>query len=181
MTRPDESFVGQPIRALQTMLRTIAQTDLRQLSVVPDGVYTSQTADAVRSFQENNALPATGTADQATWEKIVEAYRPARTEAMAAQPIFITLNPGQTFRRGDRHHHISLVQAMLQLMGKVYPQFPDVGLTGSFDAATEEAVLMLQQLSNLTPTGVLDKMTWKHLVLQHALAADRMERMGETL
>jgi len=175
--KPDDSFVAQPIRALQTMLRTIAQVDADQINVIPDGVYSQQTADAVRSFQENKGLPPTGTADQATWERIVEAYRPARTETMPAQPIFITLNPGQTFRRGDTHHHINLVQAMLYLISQVYPQFPSVSLTGQFDAPTEEAIVLLQQLSNLPPNGILDKTTWKHLVLQHALASDILERM----
>lgn len=177
MIRPDESFVGQPIRALQTMLRTIAQVDGEQINVIPDGVYSNQTADAVRSFQENNDLPPTGTADQATWEKIVQAYRPARTEVLPAEPIFITLNPGQTFQRGDRHHHMNLVQAMLILLSQVYPQFPALSLTGQFDGPTEEAVRMLQQYSNLPASGILDKTTWKHLVLQHALASDILERM----
>lgn len=179
--RPEESFVGQPIRALQTMLRTIAQTDPEQINVIPDGVYSGQTADAVRSFQENKGLPPTGTADQATWDKIVEAYRPARTEAAPAEPIYITLNPGQTFRQGDRHHHINLIQAMLYLLNQVYPQFPSVNITGVYDAETEAAVLLLQQLSNLPANGILDKTTWKHLVLHHALAADRLGRRADPL
>lgn len=173
--RPEESFVGQPIRALQTMLRTIAQSDPNQISVIPDGVYSQQTADAVRSFQENRGLPPTGTADQNTWEQIAEAYRPARVEALPAEPVYINLNPGQSFQRGDRHHHISLIQAMLQLLSRVYLQFPQLALTGEFDGPTEDAVLLLQELSGLPANGILDKNTWKHLVLHHALAADRLE------
>jgi len=175
MMRPDESFVGQPIRALQTMLRTIAQVDENQINVIPDGVYSQQTADAVRSFQENMGLAPTGTVDQNTWEKIVETYRPARTEVYPAEPVYINLNPGKSFRRGDRHHHISLIQAMLQLLSRVYSQFPDLALTGEFDAPTEKAVTLLQDLSGLPVNGILDKITWKHLVLHHALAADALE------
>ena len=175
--RPDDSFVGQPIRALQTMLRTIAQVDPDQINVIPDGVYSGQTTDAVRSFQENQGLPPTGTADQTTWEKIVEAYKPARTETMPGEPVYVTLNPGQTFRRGDEHHYMNLVQAMLKLLSQVYREFPVVALTGVFDAPTEEAVVYFQRLSNLPANGILDKTTWKHLVLQHALAADVLERM----
>ena len=174
--RPDESFVGQPIRALQTMLRTIAQVDPMQINVIPDGVYTQQTADAVRSFQENRGLPPTGTADQTTWDRIVEAYRPARTEVMPAEPVYITLNPGQTFRPGDRHHHLNLVQAMLYLLSEVYEDFPALAMTGQLDGPTEEAIRLLQQLSGLPVNGILDKTTWKHLVLHHALAADILQR-----
>lgn len=174
--KPGESFVGQPIRSLQTMLRTIAQIDPRQITVIPDGVYTSQTADAVRSFQENNSLPPTGVADQDTWDRIVEAYRPARIETEPAEPIFITLNPGQTFRPGDRHHHMNLVQAMLALLAQAYPSFPGVSFTGTLDAETEQAIRTLQALSGLDVTGILDKQTWKELVSHHAAAADRLER-----
>lgn len=174
--KPGESFVGQPIRSLQTMLRTIAQTDPNQITVVPDGVYTNQTADAVRSFQENHDLPVTGSANQDTWDRIVAAYRPARIETSAAEPIFITLNPGQTFGPGDRHHHINLVQAMLLLLSEAYPDFPTVSFTGYYDSQTEQAIRTLQILSGLAPTGILDKQTWKELVLHHGAAADRLER-----
>ena len=174
--KPGESFVGQPIRSLQTMLRTIAQVDPNQITVIPDGVYTSQTADAVRSFQENNGIPATGVANQDTWDRIVAAYRPAMIETSPAEPVFITLNPGQTFSPGQRHHHINLVQAMLVLLAQAYPGFPLVAFTGVFDPQTEEAIRTLQILSGLDPTGVLDKQTWKELVLHHGAAADRLER-----
>ena len=174
--KPGESFVGQPIRSLQTMLRTIAQVDPNQISVIPDGVYSSQTTDAVRSFQENNGISPTGNVDQNTWERIVEAYRPAQIETDPAQPIYINLNPGQSFQRGDRHHHLTLVQAMLALMAQVYTNFPAVVLSGIFDEATESAIRFLQTLSGLPITGILDKQTWKHLVLHHAQAANQLDQ-----
>ena len=49
--RPGESFVGQPIRSLQTMLRVLAQYDGKYASVVPDGIYGPQTMAAVAHFQ----------------------------------------------------------------------------------------------------------------------------------
>jgi len=174
--KPAESFIGQPIRSLQTMLRTIAQIDPNQISVIPDGVYNSQTVDAVRSFQENNGLPVTGVTDQDTWDRIVNAYRPARIETEPAQPVYITLNPGQSFGPGDRHHHIHLIQAMLDLLAQAHPGFPKVSFNGYYDPQTEQAVRMLQQLSGLEPTGILDKRTWKELVLHYTNSADRLER-----
>lgn len=173
--RPDESFVGQPIRSLQTMLRTIAQTDPRQVSVIPDGVYSPQTTEAVRSFQENNGLESTGAADQDTWERIVEAFKPANVEVSPAQPIYISLNPGQTFAPGDRHHHLTLVQAMLNLLTDVWKDIPKVGYSGILDGETEAALRYFQRLSQLPVTGVLDKNTWKHLVLHHANAANILD------
>ena len=37
--RPSESFLGQPIRSLQTMLRVIAENDPSHVRIVPDGIY----------------------------------------------------------------------------------------------------------------------------------------------
>ena len=45
--RPLSSFVGQPIRSLQTMLRVIAEDDPTHLRIVPDGIYGPETAAAI--------------------------------------------------------------------------------------------------------------------------------------
>ena len=37
--RPDSSFVEQPVRSLQTMLRVIAMDDSRYQNIIPDGIY----------------------------------------------------------------------------------------------------------------------------------------------
>ena len=75
--RPPESFVGQPIRSLQTMLRVIAEDDKGYITVVPDGIYGSTTMQAVSSFQRQHGLPVTGITDQATWETIEAENQPA--------------------------------------------------------------------------------------------------------
>lgn len=174
--KPGESFVGQPIRSLQTMLRTIAQVDPEQPSVIPDGVYAQQTADAVKAFQRNNGLEPTGVADQNTWDLIVEAYKPAQVETQPSEAIYITLNPGQVFEKGDRHPHMYLTQAMLTVLGEAYPGFPVPVINGVLDELTAESLAALQMLSDLPVTGNLDKQTWRHLVLHHAQASDRLNR-----
>ena len=75
--RPPESFVSQPVRSLQTMLRILAEHDDRYETVVPDGVYSPQTMRAVAQFQQNHGIPVTGVTDQRTWEEIVARYEPA--------------------------------------------------------------------------------------------------------
>ena len=179
--KPEESFIGQPIRALQTMLRAIAQFEEAQPNVIPDGVYGNQTAESVSAFQRNNGLPITGDADLDTWEAIVRAYRPLQTELAPAEPIYITLNPGKIFIRGDRHPHINLLQAMLINLGLEYDNFPRVTVTGIFDDPTADALVFFQDRSGLPATGNLDKSTWKHLVLQHALTTDRTNRKYEEI
>ena len=50
------NYVGQPIRSLQTMLRTLAHADETLLKLVPDGIYGPNTVQAVREFQRQNDL-----------------------------------------------------------------------------------------------------------------------------
>ena len=45
--RPPESFIGQPIRSLQTMLRVLHEDDPSHPVVIPDGIYGSQTMGAL--------------------------------------------------------------------------------------------------------------------------------------
>ena len=99
--RPDETFVGAPVRNLQTMLRYIAKQDSSYENVIPDGIYGAQTASAVSTFQRRNNLPITGVADLNTWEAIQQAYATARVQIDNAYPLQIILNPNQVIRRGE--------------------------------------------------------------------------------
>ena len=110
--RPNESFVEQPIRSLQTMLRVIAEDDNRLPNLVPDGIYGPSTMRSVSTFQRLFDLPVTGVTDQSTWDKIVAVYEPALIRVDKAEPIEIILEPGQVFRIGDSNAYIYLLQSI---------------------------------------------------------------------
>lgn len=173
--KPAESFVNQPVRSLQTMLRTIASIEPQQVNVIPDGIYGPQTAQAVRSFQRRMGLPVTGTVDQATHAGIVREYERAWIEADRAQPVPVTLDPGQVIRRGETHHLLYLVQSMLTVLHMLVPRIPKPEHTGVLDPETVESLSQFQAYAGLPPTGELDKRTWKNLALHYALAADWLE------
>lgn len=177
--KPTESFVAQPIRSLQTMLRTIASIEPNQVNVMPDGIYGSQTAAAVRSFQRRQGLNPTGTVDQETHERIVREYERAYIEAEKAQPVQINLAPGQVLHRGERNSHLYLAQSMLTVLHLLDSRIPVPPHTGILDAATAESVAVFQTIAGLPPTGEIDKRTWKDLSLYYALAADQLENFPE--
>lgn len=170
--RPNESFIGQPIRSLQTMLRVIAEHDPAHQTVVPDGIYGPQTAGAVATFQRIHGLPVTGIADQNTWENIVAVYEPALINVVEAWPLNIVLNPNQVIRRGERHPHVDLLQAMLITLSEVYESIGRPSRSGILDEATMDSISSFQSLNNLPMTGQLDKRTWKHLALHYPLAVN---------
>ena len=165
--RPPESFIGQPIRSLQTMLRVIAEDTPGMYALIPDGIYGPETVQTVAGFQRSHGLPATGVADQQTWEAIVEVYEQALISQDQAQPLEIILNPGQVIRKGERHPNLYIVQAILKVLSQSYGSIGEVLFTGILDDATEDALFAFQQLSGLPATGRLDKRTWKHLPWHH--------------
>lgn len=170
--RPMESFIAQPVRSLQTMLRVIREDAGYTDNVIPDGIYGSTTMEAVSQFQREHGLSVTGVTDQATWERIVEEYKPALVRVDAAQPLQLILNPGQVIRRGERHPYLYLIQSMLITLGEVYGSVPPPQVTGILDLPTGEALSAFQYLSALPQTGEVDKITWKHLALQYPLAVN---------
>lgn len=174
--RPPESFIGQPVRSLQTMLRVIAQEDDRQPSVVPDGIYGTQTMNAVSAFQRTHGLPITGVTDQNTWDAIVAIYEPAMTRISPAQVVELILQPSQVIRRGDREPNIYIIQAMLLVLSQIYQSIAPPSQSGTWDEATATALENFQALTGLPQTGEVDKVTWKHLALHYPLAANLIDR-----
>lgn len=171
--RPEESFVGQPVRSLQQMLRTIHEYDDRHTDIIPDGVYGQKTIRAVTAFQRLHGLTATGVADQDTWEAVVREYDRARIDVGHAQPVEIILNTNEILRRGEQSPYLSIAQAMLLELALEYGSITQPSRTGILDEATAQSLASFQALSGLPQTGELDKRTWKHLALHFPLAANR--------
>ena len=169
--RPVESFIGQPVRSLQTMLRVIAEDDRSYLTVVPDGIYGPTTMNAVSTFQRKQGIPITGIVDQITWEMIASEYELAMIRIGKAQPIEIIMDPGQVFRLGDVSPYIYLMQSMLTQLSNDHPSIEPPGHSGILDQLSSASLSSFQYLAGLPVTGELDKITWKHLVHQFTLNA----------
>ena len=169
--RPNESFIAQPIRSLQTMLRVIAESDPLQPSVIPDGIYGQNTASAVSAFQRRKGLPITGVTDSTTWDSLVAEYEAALILVAEAEPIGVIFNPNQVIRQGESHPNVYLAQSMLIVLGEAYESIPRPGITGVLDIPTSTALAQFQTLSDLPSTGELDRNTWRHLARQYPTAS----------
>lgn len=171
--RPEETFVGQPVRSLQQMLRTIHEYDDRHSEIIPDGIYGRKTIAAVSNFQRLHALGVTGVTDQDTWESIVREYDRAIIEVDHAQPVEILLNTNEVLERGEESPYLHIAQAMLLVLAEEYASITPPSRTGVLDEATAQSLAAFQALSDLPQTGTLDKQTWKHLALHFPLGANR--------
>lgn len=160
----ESTFLGRPVRSLQTMLRLISAVIPEISPVIPDGVYGMSTMRSVTSLQRYARLPATGVVDLATWNEIIAMYYDAVEELLSPQALEIFLQPGQRIIPGEENQHIHLVQAMFRSIGSLVDEVPPVELNGRNDEATTQAIVWLQQISDLPATGELDRRTWRYLV-----------------
>ncbi len=157
------SYAGKPIAALQTMLRTIAQTEDTIPSVQTDGVYGENTKRAVSEIQRQHGMDVTGITDFETWQVIEKQYKTARVEANAAVPLQIVIDPKQAFLPGCRNKHVLLIQAMFEALADDYQELKEVHVSGVYDEATENAVRWLQKACDQTCSGICNKQMWKML------------------
>ncbi len=170
--RPEESFLGAPVRSLQTMLRVIAEARDDQLTVIPDGFYGTDTARAISNFQRNAGLPMTGVTNEETWNAVVAEYELALVQINQAQPIDVVFEPKQVIRRNEYHPNLYLAQSILVVLSKAFPGIPSPEITGNLDIPTADALRVFQAMNQIPVTGDLDRQTWRHLALQYPLAAE---------
>ena len=164
------TFLGRPVRSLQTMLRVISKEYPEIPPVVPDGVYGQSTMRAVIALQRCAHLPATGVVDQATWDEIVSMYYTACEDQRPPQSLEPAMQPGQCIEPGEENLHIYLVEAMFKALGRVYDNVPEVEINGVNDCKCTDAIKWLQALSDLPDTGELDRRTWRYLTGLYRLA-----------
>ena len=152
----------QHIMELQTYLHAIALMNDKIPLIIPDGVYGSETAIAVRAFQREYGLPDTGTTDGMTWNKIVSVYR----ENLRGNPVPYAVFPSAKYvaAKGDSGQLVYILQAMLQTIGKRYDNAPNVDVYGIYNDATSEAVSRFQRWCGIPQSGRVDSGTWNMLV-----------------
>ena len=138
------------------------QHRLFQLAWLPEtttGTYAAATREAVRGFQAKRGLDATGVVDQRTWRRLV-----AMTKQPTHDQLFNVLKPGPSIlETGDSGDPVRDLQARLVAIAWL---FGDV--SGSYDAATVEAVKGFQAKRQIPVTGAVDQRTLDRL---HAMTS----------
>lgn len=149
------------IKELQRFLHEISYYNPRIPRINPDGIYGQETSDAVKIFQREYGLTATGNADSDTWKKLAEVnsfYYPAiiRPDVFGNDTVIIPGSAGPA---------VYFIQVMLNTIGNGYKNMPVIELTGIYDAPTERSVNMYKRVSgsNVGREGV-DAELWNKIV-----------------
>lgn len=159
---------GDEVRTLQLRLNRISDNYPAIPKIaLPDGVFSFDTEDAVKSFQEIFGLTPDGVVGSATWYKILFLYNAVkRLNELNSEGITlseVTKQYAGESKLGDSGSAIRNIQYFLNYLSEFYSEIPSVAIDGIFGTATENAVRALQRLFELPITGRVDLATYDTL------------------
>lgn len=159
---------GDEVRTLQLRLNRISDNYPAIPKIaLPDGVFSFDTEDAVKSFQEIFGLTPDGIVGSATWYKILFLYNAVkRLNELNSEGITlseVTKQYAGESKLGDSGSAIRNIQYFLNYLSEFYSEIPSVDIDGIFGSATENAVKDLQRLFELPVTGRVDLATYDTL------------------
>lgn len=153
----------EDIREAQIYLRVIAESDPDIPMVIPDGIYDSETEQAVLAFQNKYGLDPTGKIDAATWEQLYKAYLASAAAFAPLDGITPLTANNVPLKEGDAGYVIYILQAMINTVAQFYDNTEGAPESGVYDSATADSVKQLQEITGITPDGVVDAATWNAL------------------
>ncbi len=163
------------ILELQNYLYRIGLHDINIPLVLPDGTYGEKTQAAVRAIQREYGLPETGETDRETWDTIVLLFKHYEVIMPEALDIFPRTD-NYAIRAGDNGSMVKILQIILQDLSEEYINIPKAEITGIYDSNTSEAVIVIQNKSQLPETGETDKYTWNSIVRLFSNPIERQPR-----
>ncbi len=159
---------SEDVRTIQRQLNRIAVNYPAIPRIHPvNSIFTQETEESVREFQRVFNLAVDGIVGKATWYKIKQVWVAVKrlsditSEGLTiseAQRVFPT-----TLRYGDSGVGVTAAQYYLAFLGFFLTELPPIGITGTFDEATRDAVYSFQAYAGLPVDGVIGRDTWNAL------------------
>lgn len=156
------------VRAVQIRLNRISDNypSIPKIAV-PDGVFSFDTEDAVRRFQEIFSLTPDGIVGNATWYKIQRIYNAVkRLNELDSEGIKleeVTAQYNGTSKLGDSGTDVVNIQYLIAYLSQFYDTIPLISIDGIFGTETEAAVRAFQRTFEIDETGEVDLETWDAL------------------
>ncbi|MBQ6893355.1 MAG: peptidoglycan-binding protein [Clostridia bacterium] len=151
------------ISQIQEFLRTIQIAEGGDVTVTVDGIYSKATSNAVREFQMKNGIPATGTVDKATYNLLYEKALESEFKMSEPLPLYILQN-GRSVAKGETSDFVMMLQIILNALTIAYDDYEALNIDGIFGDLTENAIKLFQIKNRISPTGIVNKVTWNALV-----------------
>ncbi len=172
-TQLREGSQGIGVRTIQYYLNILAYFNSNLVSPPLDGVFGTETTNAVRVFQQYYGLPVTGVVNTATWNVLNRIY--SETVEFLPQGYsgeYGKLYPGYVLSEGISGENVRDLQTYLSLIGRNLDAIPEIPVTGYFGEQTREAVIAFQNAFGIPPSGVVGAVTWNTIVQQYDFLID---------
>lgn len=163
------------VRNLQRYLRRLSYETYEGDAIPPvpvDGIFDTRTEEALSAFQRIYGLPVTGRADLVTWELLFAQYLRLSEEDDAVRvDLFPSTPENYVTTRGEESAFVLLVQWLLSELAVAYDFSVPITPNGVYDEATEAVVREFQALQGLTPTGLVDRRTYRRIARDYEIYA----------
>lgn len=153
-------------------------------TVTLNGIYDSETQNAVRIVQGVLGLPQSGTVNEATWNDITTLYNevgetqfPGQTQGGAVSG-WPRPYPGTPLQRGSRGDNVFYIQELLNVINRYNSAIPALEADGIFGVNTRDAIYAFQNAYGLTVDGIVGPITWEKLNAVYGEAEDQLPSMG---
>ena len=154
---------------IQQYLRNIAKSESDEPAIIPDGIFSVETAEYVRNFQKSKGLNTTGRVDFATFEALRDENERVVFEASLPIQVMAIGNEDLPLSYGDENDFVQKLKMMLNFVADAYDNFPKLKRDSFFDEDTEEAVRRWQSVIFVPETGEVDKITWNSLATYYLI------------
>ncbi len=129
-----------------------------------DGVFDTDTEEAVKAFQRIFGLTPDGIVGQATWYMIRRIYNAVKRlnelDSEGLKLDDVTKQYPNVLTLGDRTIGVANLQYYINYLSQFYTSIPSVEIDGTFGEETLAAVIDIQNTFGLTPDGVVGPATW---------------------
>lgn len=149
------------IEELQRYLRIIQRERMGYTSVPIDGVFGSDTAEAVLQVQREVGLPANGVVDRATWDAIASLATAIDIQNAPPTALVVYRRNQPPLTVGSTGDDVYILQSVLQRITRQYRDLPPIPTPdGRYSEETAALVRAIQNRSSLPETGDTDRSTW---------------------
>ncbi len=156
---------GDDVRQIQIRLNRISDNypSIPKIAI-PDGVFSFDTEDAVRRFQEVFSLPADGIVGKSTWYAIQFIYNAVkRLNELNSEGITlseVTQQFTESIGQGSAGIEVQNVQYLLSYLSQFYSTIPPVAIDGVYGPSTTASVIAFQETFDLPITGEVTFEDW---------------------
>ncbi|MCD7776582.1 MAG: peptidoglycan-binding protein [Firmicutes bacterium] len=162
---------GNEVAAIQIKLNRVSKNypAIPKISST-DGIFGSETEEAVREFQSIFNLTVDGLVGRATWYAVARVFAAVKrlndleSEGLTEDEV---TNIYGTLREGDTGNNVREVQYVLSFIAEFNDSVPYIDIDGIFGPMTKAAVEAFQEYYGLDVTGEVDSAVWNEMYLTY--------------